>query len=441
MRRPFGSSLPRLRTAVPGPRSVALAARLTQVESRNLAPPLDQPPIVWAEARGANVRDVDGNVYVDLTAGFGVAATGHANRYVARAIARQARRLAHGLGDVQPTASKLELLERLAGLAPADLGVGILASGGAEAVEAALKTALLRTGRSGIIAFEDSYHGLSYGALAVTGRREFRAPFAVQLMPDVHFGPFPDGAVGSAAASLAAVGDRLGRGGIGAIIVEPILGRGGIIVPPDDFLPGLRQLASRHDAVLIFDEIYTGLGRTGRWFACERTATTPDILVIGKALAGGLPLSVALGTPAVMQAWPAWSGEALHTSTFLGNPIACAAAIAQLREIGRRGLVERTDLLGLLVGARLEQWRLRFGDDTCAPRGVGLLRGLHLRGARGADIARTAAAAMLRRGVIVLTEGPAGDVLAITPPLTIRRAQLHHALDLLETELATALRA
>lgn len=419
-----------------------MAARLGRVESRNIAPGRDTPPIFWTAARGANVRDADGNVYIDLTAGFGVAAAGHGNRRVVHAIARQAARLGHGLGDVHPPVAKLRLLERLAELAPGDLSVSILASSGAEAVEAALKTAVMRTGRAGIVAFEGSYHGLTYGALAITGRAEFREPFHAQLFSGVHFAPYPDRQrVGSARQALDAVRAGLAAGA-GAVIVEPVLGRGGVVVPPPDLLPGLRELCDLHEAVLIFDEIYTGFGRTGRWFACEHFGVVPDILVAGKALSGVLPLSVAIATPAIMEAWPPWSGEAIHTSTFLGNPIACAAALANLGEIGRHGLVARASWLGEQIGGRIEQWAERFPSIVTGGCGIGLLRGVRLhRGSEG-DVgprAESIARRCLQAGVILLPEGPAGDVLAITPPLTISRSQLGYALDVVETELeATA---
>ncbi len=417
---------------------------MRRVESRNIAPGVESPPIFWHAARGANVRDVDGNVYIDLTAGFGVAAAGHSEPHVARAIAAQARRLAHGLGDVHPNEPKLRLLERLADIAPGPLSVGLLASAGAEAVEAALKTALLASGRPGIVAFEGSYHGLTYGALAVTGRAEFRQPFQAQLFHDVRFAPYPDAADGDAAAALTTVARALDEGA-GTVIVEPVLGRGGLVVPPLTFLPALRALCTERGAILVFDEIYTGFGRTGRWFACEHTGVVPDLLVAGKALSGALPLSVALGTPEVMAAWPAWRGEALHTSTFLGNPIACAAALAQLEVIGRRGLVRRAERLGARVERRLLRLAERHGLPARSVRGIGLLRGFRVPasvdGAAPAAVAAEVVERCLRRGIILLTEGPAADVVAITPPLGIARAQLDHALDVLEQEISRTLGA
>lgn len=486
-----GEALPeRVTAAVPGPVSRALARRLAGVESRNITriSPESDPtlgPIFWAEARGANVRDADGNIYVDLTAGFGVAAAGHGNTRVAHAIGAQASRLAHGLGDVYPPDVKVPLLERLAALAPGRLGVSILASGGAEAVEAALKTAVLRTGRPGVIAFTGSYHGLTYGTLASTWRPEFRTPFEHQLYGGVRFAPYPHpyrwheavaqargaavvprGASAPAqaeratsvaqepptparmvASSLAAVQQLVddaegGPAPIGAVLVEPIQGRGGIVVPPEGFLPELCDLCADRGLILIADEVYTGFGRTGHWFACEREGVVPDVLAVGKALSGALPLSAAIGTPDVMEAWPPSAGEAIHTSTFLGNPVACAAGLAHLEEIESRGLVGRAAVLGERLRARLEGWRERYacvGDV----RGAGLLQGIELVDGRATRRPAAALAARvvhgaLERGVLLLSEGPAANVLAITPPLVITEEQVDHALDVVEDALVRA---
>jgi 4-aminobutyrate aminotransferase / (S)-3-amino-2-methylpropionate transaminase / 5-aminovalerate transaminase len=445
----FGSQLPEMRVPPPGPASLALARRLAAVESRNITR-LDEAavPVFWEEARGANVRDADGNVYVDLTAGFAVAAAGHANERVAAAIAAQAARLPHALGDVHPAAAKVTLLERLAALAPAGLDVGILASAGAEAVEAALKTALLHTGRPGIVAFEGGYHGLTYGALAATARAGFREPFEAQLFAGVRFVPYPalrprhglDAGAALAAVEAAVAVAARGSHPVGAVLVEPVQGRGGIVVPPPDFLPRLRMLCDGLELVLIVDEIYTGLGRTGRWFACDHWSVTPDILVLGKALAGSLPLSVALGRRDIMDAWPPSRGEAIHTSTFLGNPVACAAALAQLGELEEQRLVERAGRLGDRVAGRLRAWVEHF-PEAAEARGLGLLQGVELvvDGAGrvpASHLAGRLIVAALRRGVLLLAEGAHGNVLALTPPLTIGEHQLDHALDVIEEELA-----
>lgn len=446
-----GDLLPRIVAPVPGPASRALGRRLAAVESRNITRIAEDGPIFWTAARGANVQDADGNVYIDLTAGFAVAAAGHANARVAAAIGAQAAVLPHGLGDVYPPEVKVRLLERLAALAPGDLSVGILASAGAEAVEAALKTAVLATGRPGVVAFTGGYHGLTYGALATTWRPDFRAPFATQLYPGVRFAPYPNAfrwPSGDPVAGALAEVQRLldeaegGEAPVGCVLVEPVQGRGGIVVPPDGFLEGLRRLCDGRGVILVFDEIYCGLGRTGRWFASEHWGVVPDIVLLGKALTGALPLSCALGRPAVMEAWPPSAGEAIHTSTFLGNPIACAAALAQLAEIEERGLATRAERLGAGLRERLERWVSRF-PTVGEARGLGLLQGVELVGPGperppASVLALRIADAALRRGILLLCEGPALNVLAFTPPLTITEAQLEFALDVVEQELATA---
>jgi 4-aminobutyrate aminotransferase/(S)-3-amino-2-methylpropionate transaminase len=430
-----GDEMPRVHGPVPGPRSRALADRLARVESRNVTARNDAGPIFWTEATGAVVRDVDDNVYIDLTAGFGVAAAGHGNPLVGRAVAEQFGRLAHAMGDVHPADVKVELLERLAALAPGDLGVSILSANGSDAVESALKTALLATGRAGVVAFRGGYHGLGYGSLSVTAMERFRDPFSRQLYGGVRFASFP-GEGDDPAAALAEVRAEVaaadgGEHAIGAVIVEPIQGRGGIIVPPASFLPGLRSLCDELGLVLILDEVYTGLGRTGRWFACEHTGTVPDLLVLGKSLAGGLPLSAVVGTPAIMDAWPASDGEALHTSTFLGNPVTAAAALAHLREIEEQGLVARAAELGDRLGRRLDAWA-RERPWAAGSRGLGLMRALVLDAPDAGGLGGAAMATALREGIVIL---PEGDALAFTPPLVITEAQLDRALDVVERVL------
>ncbi len=436
----FGADMPRMAVEPPGPTSRSLAARLRAVESPNITP-LDDT-IVWAEAAGANVRDADGNVYVDLTAGFAVAATGHAHPAVTGAISRQASRLPHGLGDVHPTEVKVLLLERLAALAPDGLSVSILASAGAEAVEAALKTALVATGRPGIVAFEGAYHGLTYGALSVTSRALFRRPFLDQLFTGVRFAPYPgaDADPADALRTVARIIDEAAPSAtpVGAVLVEPVQGRGGLVVPPPGFLTGLRALCDERSIVLIFDEIYTGFGRTGRWFACQHEGVTPDIMTVGKALTGALPLSAAIGTPKVMAAWPVSEGEAIHTSTFLGNPTACAAALAQLEVIEDEGLVERAGTLGATLREWLQGWAQRE-PRIRELRGMGLMQGVRLGDAGGsapAELAARTMAGALRAGVLLLPEGGDGDVLAFTPPLVITESQLLGALHIVERVLA-----
>src|SRR6266496_761007 len=332
---------------------------LKRFESRNVTfiEPDGSWPIVWERARGVQVWDADGNKYLDLTAAFGVAAAGHANPHVVKAGQRQLARLPHAMGDVHPHALKAELARELSRLT-FERWVGqmsrsripnpkssktIFCNSGFEAVEAALKTAMLATGKRGVIAFEGAYHGLGYGALNTTHRAHFRSHFREQLGCFGHFVAFPASALATAETE-AHIRRLFRREKIGAILVEPIQVRGGINIPRPEFLPLLRRLCDEHGALLVLDEIYTGFGRTGKWFACEHSETVPDILCLGKALTGGFPLSACVGRSDVMDAaWPPSTGEAIHTSTFLGHPVGCAMALAQIAEIEARKLVERSD--------------------------------------------------------------------------------------------------
>jgi acetylornithine/succinyldiaminopimelate/putrescine aminotransferase len=320
----------------------------------------------------------------------------------------------------------------------------IFCNSGFEAVEAALKTALLATRKPGVVAFEGGYHGLGYGALTATHRAHFRHPFRAQLAGFARFVPFPAGAEEELQA-LKQVERLLRRGGIGAVLVEPVQGRGGIRIPPATFLPALRRLCDRHGALLVLDEVFTGFGRTGAWFACEHTATLPDLICLGKALTGGFPLSACVGRAGLMDAaWPEATGEAIHTSTYLGHPVGCAMALAQLAEIHRRRLVERSARLGARLLAKLRAelraiprgWRVRI-------RGQGLMVAVESLEANGRPATLPALAAMkrlLQRGVIVLPEGEASHVLALTPPLVITDRQLDRAARAVGRALAESLR-
>jgi len=416
---------PEILTRIPGPESLALARRLARVESRNVTC-LDPPPIFWQRAAGANVWDVDGNRFVDLTAAFGVANAGHANPEVVRAIARQSGELLHGMGDVHPPAIKVELLEALVerypGGGPAR---GVLSSSGSDAVETAIKTAIMATGRPGIVAFEGSYHGLSIGALDTTWRSDFRRPFAARLPESTVFAPFGDLDAVMRAARESPIP-------IAAVLIEPIQGRGGEQVPPAGFLSQLRRQCTEQGWLLIADEIYTGFGRTGRWFACEHDEVIPDLLCLGKGLASGMPISACLGTDAVMKAWPASTGEALHTQTFIGHPASCAAALASIRVLEKDDLVGRAKRLGERALAHLsESFSSRGGADAAnvvEVRGRGLMLGIECR---SAEVAGAACRSALERGVIALPSGGRGEVLSITPPLSIDEEIFLQAIDVL----------
>jgi 4-aminobutyrate aminotransferase-like enzyme len=431
-------------------RTATILSRIREYESPNVTF-LDSDgrwPIVWERARGVHVWDVEGRKYLDLTAAFGVAAAGHANRKVVRAGQRQMAKLLHAMGDVHPHALKAQLARELSRMTferwSRTTGKAIFNNSGFEAVEAALKTAMLATGNRGVIAFEGAYHGLGYGALNATHREHFRGPFRSQLREFGHFVPFPAAAGVSRLTSQprkknvpAPVGcDEIEKRirslfrseKIGAILVEPIQARGGCNVPPPEFLPLLRRLCDQHGALLILDEIYTGFGRTGKWFACEHQGVVPDLICLGKALTGGFPLSACVGRADVMDtAWPVSQGEAIHTSTFLGHPVGCAMALAQIAEIKRLKLCERSARLGRSLLGHLSSLRTHPSTFRVSGRGIGLMAGLELKRADGSPATAEsirAIKAMLQRGFILLPEGEHGNVISFTPPLTISEAQL-----------------
>jgi 4-aminobutyrate aminotransferase-like enzyme len=422
-------------TEIPGPRSRALAADLAGSETRGVTYLATDYPVFWESGDGALVRDVDGNTFIDCTAAFGVATTGHANPAVARAIGAQAARLAHGMGDVHPTELKTRLLARLAQLAPVDHARTFLCSSGAESVEFALKTAHLVTGKPNALAFGGAYHGLSYGTLEVCGIAKFRIPWSDQLRDTATFVPYPDprdhGSLDRALDSVhrALRNDR----SIGAVIVEPIEGRAGIIIPPEGFLRGLRALCSEADTVLIVDEIYTGFGRTGTMFACDREGVRPDILCVGKALAGGFPISAAIASREAADAWQPSFGEALHTSTYLGNPMGCAAALANLAEIERLEIPRLAREREERMGQRLQAIRHR-ATGIVETRGRGMLWAVEWRDGAAANACVVRA---LARGLILLQSGLRGESITFAPPPVITDEQLERAFDLFEA-VATA---
>jgi 4-aminobutyrate aminotransferase/(S)-3-amino-2-methylpropionate transaminase len=437
---------PILRTPLPGPRSRELAARLARVESANVTHIARDWPIFLQAGAGAFLIDVDGNRLLDMTGCFAVAAMGHGPTAATDAGAIQFGQLSAGLGDVHPTETKVALLERLARLVPFANARTILGCNGGDAVEAAFKTARLTTGKPGVITFTGGYHGLSYGALAGTSWPIFREPFADQVPTWSHVATFPApyrlsaSATTEAISSVRAILDGPAGRSIGAIIVEPIQGRGGEVIPPDDFLPRLRELADRADVLLIFDEIYCGLGRSGRLWACEHVGVLPDLLLVGKALGGGFPISACVGNERAMAGWPVSAGEAIHTYTFLGHPVGCAMACAALDQIVEQDLPARAAHLGLIL---LDELRKRLDDRTKVGeiRGRGLMVGIELvrdRASRqpASELAVAAMKGCLSRGLLVLAGGIDGNVLSLTPPLTVTASQLATAAEIVAEALA-----
>lgn len=459
-----GTDLPHIKTAIPGPQSMAMIDDLADVECpaitarrarRAAETGLPQDPIVWSRAHGANVEDVDGNIYVDLTSAFAVAGLGHTHPEIVEAAQTQSAQLIHAMGDVYPSSAKIKLSRALAQIAPEGLSQSILGLSGASAIEAALKTATIHTGKPGVIAFWGGYHGLSHGALAATAyRSNFRQPFLSQLNPFIHHVPYPDSYRPPFGMPLDHTPDRVsdavlahiramltgpatGAEDIGAILIEPIQGRGGEIEPPPGFLHGLRALCDEFGLVLIFDEIYTGFARTGDMFACQHDGVLPDILCVGKALGGGFPISAAIGKADVMRSWGNSSGEAIHTSTFLGNPMGCAMATASIHVLQRdrwdRVIKRRGDEL---IG-KLQKLQDRYSDVIGKVRGRGFMLGLELVQDRTSRTPHSTLALGLmdycrQRGYLVLPSGTQGHVLALSPPFTITDEQLDGFLDVLD---------
>lgn len=442
-RTPLGQALPSVRTPPPGRASRALARRLRAVESRNVTHLTDRWPVFWEEARGANVLDADGNIYLDLTGAFGVALLGHRHPGVVEAVRKQSERLLHGMGDVHPPSLKVELMERLAALMPWPETRAVLSSTGSEAVETALKTAQVVTGRPGILAFEGGYHGLTMGSLAATSRSHFREPFEDRLYQGVAFAPFPDpvrhGAE-AASRSLERVEALLDGGApdgarIGAVIVEPVQGRAGARVAPDGFMVRLSRLAKEAGALVVADEVFTGMGRCGEILASSRVGLEPDLVCLGKGLGGGLPLSACLGAAPIMDAWPRSTGEAVHTSTFLGHPLSCAGGLAVLEALEMEGTAARARILGGRLATEL-RGRLADAPGVADVRGLGLLLGIELVEGDSlepaAGLAVQVAQAALALGVLVLPAGDRGHVVELTPPADLTDQQVDCALDVLE---------
>jgi acetylornithine/succinyldiaminopimelate/putrescine aminotransferase len=398
---------------------------LARYESRNVTF-MDEDgswPIVWERARGMHVWDTAGKRYLDLTAAFGVANAGHANRGVVRAGQQQMRRLLHAMGDVHPHPLKAQLVQRLSQITferwtnRAIEGRTILNNSGFEAVEAALKTALLATGKSGVITFTGGYHGLGYGALNATHRPYFRGPFKSQIRQFGKAVEWP----GDLNKTKSQIRKLAATKKFGAILVEPIQARGGIRVPAPGFLKLLRELCDQSGLLLILDEIYTGFGRTGAWFACEHERVVPDLICLGKALSGGFPISACVGRAELMdRAWPRSHGEALHTSTFLGHPVGCAMALAQINEVSK--LIEP----GRAKGEFLKKLYPEM-------RGVGLMAGIEIE---SGALAMRAMKRLLREGFIFLPEGDEGQVISFTPPLIITEAQIKQSVAALKEALA-----
>jgi acetylornithine/succinyldiaminopimelate/putrescine aminotransferase len=375
--------------------------------------------IVVARASGASLWDADGREYLDLLSGMGVANVGHANPAVMAAIAAQAARYLHVMvyGELvqQP---QVELARQLAALAPGDLSVTYFTNSGAEAIDGALKLARKYTGRTRSIAFSGGYHGDTMGALSLCDNAVYRRPFE-PLLGNVDFLPF-----GSVADLL-----RIDES-VAAVVIEPIQGEGGVQIPPEDFLPALRERCDAVGALLICDEVMTGLGRTGAWFACQHWDVRPDVLVLAKALGGGLPLGAFVASADVMQTL-SHDPALAHVTTFGGHPLSCAAGSAALDFAVREGLPHRAAALG-------ERWREQLsshiGPALRAVRGRGLLIGLEFA---TPEMTQSFCSAALARGVILNWTLHRDTVVRLAPPLVICDADSERGLSVIAESIHT----
>jgi 4-aminobutyrate aminotransferase len=412
---------PWLVTDLPGPEAKAVIDRDLAVSSPSMPRVY---PIVPRRAAGCVIEDVDGNRFLDLNAGIAVNATGHSHPRVVAAIEAQARAFLHYCSsDFYPPVYG-ELCERLAALAPfgAEPARVFLGNSGTEAVEGAIKLARHRTGRQGVIGFLGSFHGRSLGALSLTASKaRYRSGFG-PLLPGVHHAPYGDAGIDHIEQvifrHLAAPHE------FAAIVVEPIQGEGGYIVPPPSFLPALRELCDRHGILLVADEVQCGVGRTGRMWAVEHDAVAPDILLAGKGLASGLPLG-AIVARADLMTWPAGT----HGSTFGGNPVACAASLATL-DLVEAELAANAQAMGarLVEGMTAVAARQPLLE---AVRGRGLMVGLDFP---DHDAAHAVEQSAFRRGVLPLTCGERS--LRLAPPLVITAGQVDVAVGVLEEAIA-----
>jgi 4-aminobutyrate aminotransferase len=390
--------------------------------------------LVVERAEGAHLHTVDGRDVLDFGCGIGVTNLGHGHPAVLAAVHAQVDRLIH-TSVTTHSLPMIEAAEAIAAVAPGGLESVFLCNSGAEAVEAAIKLARKATRRSDLIAFLGGFHGRTYGALSLTASKAKYHAHMGPLLPGVHHVAYPRAGEGEAAVAgierlLASTVDP---GDVAAVVVEPVLGEGGYVVPPEGFLPGLRRICDRHGILLVADEVQTGFARTGRFFAVEHTATQPDIMCLAKGLGNGMPVAAMVATREVMSAWH--PGD--HGTTYGGNPVACAAALAVIRTIQSEGLVERSARLGDAVLERARDWPAlcpRLSDV----RGLGLMIGMEFTTADGApdpeSVARVRASA-LEGGLLLLSCGGDDNVVRLIPPLTIPEAELDQGLDILEGSL------
>jgi 4-aminobutyrate aminotransferase len=437
------SRVPDIRTELPGPKARDIIARDRAAVSTSYT---RDYPFVIAKGSGAVVEDVDGNVFLDCTAGIAVASTGHSHPDVVTAITEQAQKFLHMSGTDFYYELQARLGEEMSEIAPmSGPHRSFFSNSGTEANEAALKLAKFYTQRHNVIAFFGAFHGRSMGSLSLTASKVRQRQGFGPLVPGVYHAPYPD--VYRSGLSPDATVDRcidfieqqlfvhlVSPDEVAAIVVEPIQGEGGYIVPPDSFLSRLRAIATQHGIQLIADEVQSGMGRTGKWFAIEHARVAPDVVTVAKGIASGLPLGVTTAPSILMGAWPPGS----HASTFGGNPVSCAAAIATLRLI-RESLMKNAEVVGahLIDGARALMEKHPLIGDV---RGRGLMVGVELvRDRKTKERASSERDALVKecftRGLLVL--GAGRNAIRLSPPLVLTKQQADIALGILDEALTS----
>ncbi|MFH5823647.1 4-aminobutyrate--2-oxoglutarate transaminase [Georgenia sp. AZ-5] len=425
----------RLVTEIPGPRSRELAERRRGSVAGGVSTTM---PVFAAAAGGGVVVDVDGNSLIDLGSGIAVTTVGNAAPRLVEAVSAQLAAFTHTCFMVTPYEGYVAVAERLNALTPGDHEKRTaLFSSGAEAVENAIKIARAYTRKNAVVAFDHAYHGRTNLTMALTAKNQpYKSgfgPFAPEVYRAPLSYPYRDGLSGAAAAerAISAIEKQVGAENLAAIVIEPIQGEGGFIVPAEGFLPALVEWARANDVVFIADEVQSGIARTGAWYASDHEGIVPDLVTTAKGVAGGLPLSAVTGRAEIM--------DAAHAGglggTYGGNPLACAAALATLETIEQENLIERATAIGELVTGRLgalQQRDARVGEV----RGRGAMIALELVDPAtqepDAALAKAVAGAAQSEGVIVLTCGTYGNVLRLLPPLSIPEELLAEGLDVLD---------
>ena len=434
------SSSIRLKTAIPGPRSQELAARRERAVPKGIG---HSTPVYAASAHGALVTDVDGNVFLDFAGGIGTLNVGHTNPEVVRAATEQLARATHTCFSVAPYESYVALAEALNRLTPGDFAKKtMLANSGAEALENAVKIARHATNREAVVVFEHAFHGRTLMTLSMTSKvRPYKFGFG-PFAPEVYRLPFPyeyrghyDGRAEAAAQLEEFFRTQVAAEKVACVVLELVLGEGGFIVAPRDYVDTLARVCREHGILLVIDEVQTGFGRTGRLFACEHYGLAPDLIATAKSLGGGLPISAVTGRAEVMDS--AQVGGL--GGTYTGNPVSCAASLAALEFLERNRLWERAEAIGWVVEQRFRCFLDRFpfvGDA----RGLGAMRALELvrdKKTKEPDKERTdrVLRGAYERGLLLVTAGTYGNVIRTLMPLVITDDELTEGLDVLEKAL------